>query len=126
MYMYYTYKKTTAPSVAGTIRFRIHVIAWGEEEFRGLNGLHKDIDATRHGSKDKIWFLCDYAEEICVISDKSTERALTTNDFIHLDKDTGLPDGVTIVYAMRNSIPKVRGVSTLFLKRRYQHGFKVS
>ncbi len=59
LYMYYRQGDTDTERLRGKVKFRIHVSAWSESAFEGA-----DIHTQNFGGDEKVWFLCDKAEEI--------------------------------------------------------------
>ena len=59
LYMYYSRDKTDIEHLRGKVKLRIHVSAWSESAFEG-----EDIYTHRFAGDERVWFLCDKAEEI--------------------------------------------------------------
>jgi len=91
MYLYYTLSASDVPALLGKVEYRVHVIGWQNTKYQG-----EDIYKARYEEDGKVWFLCDYFEEIR----KWSGEMLGLEDVAHAH-------GKSLISTLRNSIPPV-------------------
>lgn len=91
LYLYYSQRKTPLQSLAGKIKYRVHVVDWQRQEpFTG-----PDVYCVREDEDGKVWFRCKGYEEL-----EAAGGLLSLHDLEHRD-------GKSLISTMRNSIPPV-------------------
>jgi hypothetical protein len=92
LYFYYTKKSESNPNRHGFVLYRAHIIEHSYEPFE--SGQIMDYYDPQEGNR--IWFKCDFIDDV----KKLDGSLITIDDLIHAN-------GVTLAYAIRNSIAPI-------------------